>query len=195
MNLLLAVEKRSGPLAASRFAEHPCAGAARPARASIAPKPNTRLAGIGRRSPEPFDKLRAGSAERLHQVVSSAPTGCPSIEGSSDLGNGRWPTYAQARAYVPRLKAMTFLLRPWRLGTDRDSARARAITLGPGGKRGNRKAAAKLGNCGLAELVLSQGDYRWQATVRSLPNGQAQPRLWRCEAAAETRLERIVEQP
>ena len=58
---------------------------------------------------------------------------------------------------MPRLKAMTFLLRPWRLGTDRDSARARAITLGPGGKRGNRKAAAKLGNCGLAELVLSQG--------------------------------------
>ena len=38
-------------------------------RASIAPKPNTRLAGIGRGSPEPFDKLRASSAEGLHRVV------------------------------------------------------------------------------------------------------------------------------
>jgi hypothetical protein len=66
---------------------------------------------------------------------------------------------------------MTFLLRPWRLGTDRDSARARAIRLGPDGKRGNRKAAPKLGDCGLAELVLRQGESRWQATVRSLPNG------------------------
>ena len=38
-------------------------------RASIARKPNTGLAGIGRRSPEPFDKLRAGSAE-------GAPSSC-----------------------------------------------------------------------------------------------------------------------
>ena len=38
-------------LTASRFAEHPCGGAARPAKASIAPKANARLAGIGRRSP------------------------------------------------------------------------------------------------------------------------------------------------
>ena len=29
---------------ASRFAEHPCGGAARPAKASLAPKPNARLA-------------------------------------------------------------------------------------------------------------------------------------------------------
>ena len=29
---------------ASRFAEHPCGGAARPAKDSIAPKPNARLA-------------------------------------------------------------------------------------------------------------------------------------------------------
>ncbi|MBF8262247.1 MAG: hypothetical protein HW376_1776 [candidate division NC10 bacterium] len=39
-------------LTASRFAQHPCGGAARPAKTSIAPKPNTGLAGIGRRSPE-----------------------------------------------------------------------------------------------------------------------------------------------
>jgi len=31
-------------LTASRFAEHPCGGAARPAKISIAPKPSTRLA-------------------------------------------------------------------------------------------------------------------------------------------------------
>ena len=37
--------QRACRLTASKFAEHACDGAARPAKASIAPKPNTRLAG------------------------------------------------------------------------------------------------------------------------------------------------------
>jgi len=47
-------------------------------KTSIAHKPITRLAGIGRRSPEPFDELRAGSAE-------GAPSSCwAALEGLID---------------------------------------------------------------------------------------------------------------
>src|SRR3972149_406978 len=37
--------RRDSRLTASRYAEHPCGGAALAAKASIAPEPNTRLAG------------------------------------------------------------------------------------------------------------------------------------------------------
>jgi len=81
-------------LTASRFAKHPCGGAARPANASIALKPNTRLAGIGRRSPA----LTGRSPRRAAPVGRRPGRGCfakRSRGGSSELLGAGWGVHME----------------------------------------------------------------------------------------------------
>jgi len=83
-------------LTASRFAERPCGGAARPANVNIAPKPNAGLAGVGRRSPALSRVLRpdglpplcAGPDGGAPSTLSSAPEEVQGAKGAKRSGGG-----------------------------------------------------------------------------------------------------------
>src|SRR3990172_8605858 len=123
-------------LTASRFAEHPW-GAARPALGTHH-RPEIAAAGrVGRRSPQPFDKLRAGSAE-------GAPSSCQAARFRDRDVDHRMRVLPSLKPRgtkepMPKMK---------RLSKPAKAGRSQATTVSP--RRSHARAAARRPNARLA---------------------------------------------